>query len=410
MTMRKVIKMQELIVNKCKNGKTIIALMENKLLVEEYENDGKIKKLQGNIYCGIVRKVLPGMQSAFVDINERKNAFIHINDIVPKISNETGNREQNFENYKITDYIKEGMPILVQIKKDKENQKGARTSTHINLTGRYAVLMPDVDFITISQKIENQEERNRLKQMANEIIKSINTDGKKFGLIVRTVSENIKKEELEKNVLELVKKWENIKRKFDNKKIERKPIILSSENTDDLSKTIISVIKNNAEFKITVNDEEIYNKIQELLKNVSNKNVKLILKTEDLMNMYDLQQQIDKMLERKIWLKCGGFITIDKTEALTAIDINSGKYVGKKNSSREETLYEINKEATIEIVKQIRLRNISGIIIIDYIDMNSENKNKIINLFQRESKKGRSKIQVVGFTKLDLLEITRKRI
>ena len=162
--------MKEIIISKNENSAYMVLLLEDGKIVEKYDESESNKILEGNIYCGIVKNVLPGMQSAFVDIGEDKNAFLHIKDVIPKVSNETGNKKEDFSKYKIKDYIKQGMPILVQIKKDEEAQKGARISTHISLTGRFCVLMVDVNFITISQKIENSEERKRLRKIASEIL------------------------------------------------------------------------------------------------------------------------------------------------------------------------------------------------------------------------------------------------
>lgn len=188
--------MKDIIINKNEDGSNLIALVENGKLIEKYDDDESIKANEGNIYCGIVRDLLPGMQSAFVDIGEDKNAFIHIKDVIPKVSNVTGNKDENLEKYKIKDYLKVNMPVLVQVKKSEENLKGARVSTHISITGRLSVLMINVDFITVSQKIENKEERARLKKLASEILSKLNEDSK-YGLILRTSAEDKGKAEIE---------------------------------------------------------------------------------------------------------------------------------------------------------------------------------------------------------------------
>ena len=198
--------MKDIIINKNEDGSNLIALVENGKLIEKYDDDESIKVNEGNIYCGIVRDLLPGMQSAFVDIGEDKNAFIHIKDVIPKVSNVTGNKDENLEKYKIKDYLKVNMPVLVQVKKSEENLKGARVSTHISITGRLSVLMINVDFITVSQKIENKEERARLKKLASEILSELNEDSK-YGLILRTSSEDKGKAEIEKDVADLIEIW-----------------------------------------------------------------------------------------------------------------------------------------------------------------------------------------------------------
>ena len=397
--------MKEIIISKNENSAYMVLLLEDGKIVEKYDESESNKILEGNIYCGIVKNVLPGMQSAFVDIGEDKNAFLHIKDVIPKVSNETGNKKEDFSKYKIKDYIKQGMPILVQIKKDEEAQKGARISTHISLTGRFCVLMVDVNFITISQKIENSEERKRLRKIASEIL---NKQEKKFGVIIRTASEGKKKEEIEKDLEKLITLWNQIKESYDTAKKQKVPQLIC-QNYDVVSKFLTGVMDTGIA-KITINSKTSYQEIEKYLKSIGKDEIQLEYK-ENLNNIYDIDNQIEKMERRKVWLDCGGFITIDKTEALTAIDVNSGKFTGKKNSSKENTVVKVNEEATIEIAKQLRLRNISGIIVIDYIDMeNDQDRNEIIKLLEKEIKKDRSKTQIIGFTKLDLLEMTRKKM
>ena len=397
--------MKEIIISKNENNTYMVLLLEDGKIVEKYDESENNKILEGNIYCGIVKNVLPGMQSAFVDIGEDKNAFLHIKDVIPKVSNETGNKEEDFSKYKIKDYIKQGMPILVQIKKDEEAQKGARISTHISLTGRFCVLMVDANFITISQKIEKTEERKRLRKIATEIL---DKQEEKFGVIIRTASEGKKKEEIEEDLEKLITLWNQIKESYDTAKKQKVPQLIC-QNYDVVSKLLTGVLDTGID-KITINSKTSYQEIEKYLKSIGKDEIKLEYK-ENLNNIYDIDSQIEKMERRKVWLDCGGFITIDKTEALTAIDVNSGKFTGKKNSSKENTVVKVNEEATIEIAKQLRLRNISGIIVIDYIDMeNDQDRNEIIKLLEKEIKKDRSKTQIIGFTKLDLLEMTRKKM
>lgn len=401
--------MKDIIINQNEDGSNLIALVENGKLIEKYDDDESIKANEGNIYCGIVRDLLPGMQSAFVDIGEDKNAFIHIKDVIPKVSNVTGNKDENLEKYKIKDYLKVNMPVLVQVKKSEENLKGARVSTHISITGRLSVLMINVDFITVSQKIENKEERARLKKLASEILSELNEDSK-YGLILRTSAEGKEKAEIEKDVADLIEIWKKIKAAYDENLQDKRPQLIF-QNYDVISKFLVSVLETDVD-RVIVNSKNTYETVLEYLKKIGKENVEVVLnENEDLTQMHDIAGQIEELKERKIWLKCGGFITIDKTEALTAIDINSGKFTGKKNSSKENTIYKVNQEATVEIAKQLRLRNISGIIVIDYIDMEEEQDRKnIMNLLEKELKKDRSKTQVMGFTKLDLLEMTRKKL
>lgn len=400
--------MKEIVIDKEEN-KIICALLENEELVELYEEDENNKLNEGNIYCGIVRNILPSMQCAFVDINEKKNAFLHIRDILPKVSQETGNRDENFDKYDINDYIKVKMPIMVQVKKEEENQKGSRASTNINITGRYIVLIPGVKFVTISQKISDEKVKENLKKSVSEIMSNINNDKEEYGIIIRTSAQFVDIEKIKEDIDLLIKDWKKILNKYEDAQKSEKPVKIY-DNQDLIKKIIVGNI-NNEKCKIIVNTKELFDNVNDIIKDLPNKNLEIEIKEKDILNTYDIEEKMNKVNERKIWIKCGGFITIDKTEALTAIDVNSGKFIGKKNDNKRETVYLVNRDATIEIAKQIRLRNISGIIIIDYINMeDDEDRDSIINLLEKELKKDRSKTQIAGFTKLDLLEITRKRL
>ena len=393
--------MLELIINKETDKKSIM-LVENGILIEKHEEHENHQRLEGNIYCGKVENVLSGMQSAFIDIGDKRNTFIRLKDILPKEDETKINVNDEINKYNITDIVKKDMKILVQVKRDGTESKGARVSTHINLPGRFSVFMPNSSFITVSQKIQNEEERNRLINIAKSILPE------STGAIIRTSSENIEEDILKKDLENLIKKWKTIKKEYDEHKLNGPKLVY--DNKALLRRTLIDIIDQNLN-KVIVNDKKTYKDVNDILKNMDmNNNIKLELKeNEDLLDMYSLRNQLEKMENRKIWLKCGGFITIDRTEALTAIDVNTGKYVG--NKSLEQTVFKVNQEATIEIAKQLRLRDIGGIIIIDYIDMHEENnKCEIINLLTESLKKDRTKSQIQGFTKLNLLEMTRKNM
>lgn len=398
--------MKKILINKESEEIATIGLFENGQMVELYEQDDQ--DLENNIYCGIIRNILPGLQSAFVDIGERKNAFIHIKDIIPKQSNVTGNKAEEFNKYNIREYLSINMPILVQVKKDAELGKGARISKHISLTGRFAILLINMNFITVSQKVEDKEEKTRLKNLAHEILEEVNKDNEKFGVIVRTSAMKVTPEEIKEDIKNLINKWYEIIKKYETIKENKKPQKIYDGGTSLLK--LITGIANIDDTEIITNDREMYDKIKMIEKDFIHTRVEVKLK-DDFMQIYDFERQLEDTKKRKIWLKCGGFITIDKTEALTAIDVNSGKFVGKKGNCKDETIIRVNKEATIEIAKQLRLRNISGIIIVDYIDMETkEDREEIYNLFKEQIKKDRSKVQLLEFTKLDLLEITRKKL
>ena len=393
--------MQEILINVDKDRKNIM-LVENGKLIEKYEENDEKDKLEGNIYLGVVENVLPGMQAAFVDIGKEKNTFIHIRDIVPKVSNETGNKNEKFKDYNISDYLKSKMPVLVQVKKDSSNKKGARISAHLSIPGRFVVLLPDEKFVTLSQKIDDEEERNRLKQIAETNLP------KEYGAIVRTSAIDKSDKEIAEDIKKTISKYTVIKKKYDTelqKGKNIKPKLLFK--SEDATQRLITDLMDQDLQRIVTNDEKTYQEVQDKLKE-ENKEIKLEVQ-DNILGMYNLSKQLEDLENRRIWLKCGGFITIDKTEALTAIDVNSGKYTGKKDL--EQTIFTVNKEATIEIAKQLRLRDIGGIIIIDYIDMQSkESENKIIELLKENLKKDRSKTQIVGFSKLNLLEMTRKHM
>lgn len=394
--------MLEIFINKNTENNTInkeISLLENGHLVEYYTEEEKDLRKEGNIYIGIIQDIIKGMQSAFVDIGTEKNSFIHLKDLLPKID-ETKNNTKN-DNKEITQVVKKNDKILVQVKKDSNIQKGARVSTHINLPSKYIVFMPNTDIVTISQKIEDKKEQERLLKLVKENLSSGN------GAVIRTSAIGKTKEIIE-DIKNIETKWKKIEEKYKNEKQSKKPkLIYKSENI--VEKMILDLSENTIQ-RILTNDETEYNKLIKMQKeNTYLAKIKIELKKEEILNIYDAKKQIDKLQNRKIWLKCGGFITIDRTEALTAIDVNTGKYTGTKNV--EQTIYKVNEEATIEIAKQLRLRDIGGIIIIDYIDMKDrENKEKIQKLLIEELKNDRAKTQVEGFTKLDLMEMTRKHI
>lgn len=381
-----------------KRNQEEIALVENGNLIEYYYGTEDSQRKEGNIYLGIVKDIIKGMQSAFVDIGTEKNSFIHLKDILPKIDEK---KEQIDESISIGQVIKPNQKIVVQVKKDSNEKKGARVSTHINLPSKYIVLMPETDIITISQKIEDKQEQKRLMELVEEHL----TEGN--GAIIRTSAKG-KTQEIIDDITKVEAKWKSIKQKVEKaQKTNKVGLLYQAEGIAE--KMLIDLADKKIE-RIVVDDLQEEKRIKEFQsQNPELVNVKIEYQDKDIFSPYDLEKQIEKRNNRKVWLKCGGFITIDATEALTAIDVNTGKYTGNKNL--EQTVYKVNEEATIEIAKQLRLRDIGGIIIIDYIDMKSaENKEKIEDLLMEKLKSDRSKTQVEGFTKLDLMEMTRKHI
>lgn len=389
--------MLEIIIN-TSNDKKEIALVENGKLLEYYIDEKNSNRKEGNIYIGITKDIIKGMQSAFVDIGTEKNSFIHLKDILPKVDE---SKEKTKTNVDINSVIKQGQEILVQVKKDSNIQKGARVSTHINLPSKYIVLMPNTDIVTISQKIGDKAEQERLVKLVKENLSKGN------GAVIRTSALG-KEKEIIADIKNIEKRWNTIGKLYKENKDNKPKLIAKSESI--VEKMIIDLPEKSIQ-KIIVNNKKEYDKIQKFKeKNNYLDETKIEIKeNENILNIYDLEKEIAKLENRKIWLKCGGFITIDRTEALTAIDVNTGKYTGNKGV--KETVYKVNEEATIEIAKQLKLRDIGGIIIIDYIDMqDKEDKNKIQSLLEEQLKKDRTKTQVEGFTKLDLMEMTRKHI
>lgn len=374
------------------NDKKLIALLENEELVERYEEDENDKSIEGNIYVGKVQNILTGLQSAFVNIGEKKNAFIHVKDILPKVDI---TKENLVDAKPINELVKPGDPLIVEVKKEAIDKKGPRLSTHITLTSRFVVFMPNATFVTVSQKIEDEKERDRLKAIVEKYL----PEG--TGAIIRTVAENHSEEDLKEDLLKTIEKWKNIQ----SKQIEKFPQKIYDKG-GVLKKTIVDLVDSNLD-RIILEDENDRENIQDILDEIGT-DVKLEVDNEIAVKK-GLAKQIEDSKNVKVWLKSGAFITIEKTEALVAIDVNSGKFIGKKDV--EETIKAVNIEAAKEISKQIRLRDISGIIIIDFIDMKlDESKQEVIDEIVKASKKDRSKIQVEEFTKLNLMEITRKHI
>ena len=383
--------MYNILIDKQKEN-TVVAVVQDGELAELYNEKNTEKRLEGNIYLGKIKNIIPGMQSAFIDIGEEKNALVHIKDIIPKVSNVTGNVYEDTSKYDIAKIVKPGDEILVQVKRDCNEQKGPRVTKDIKINGKFVILMPFSNFITISQKIQNEDEIKRLKSIVKEKL----PEG--FGVIIRTASEGKNKEEMANEIHLLLNFWNNLLQRANEIKNKNLAPVKIYDNDGIVGKIITDLAENNLE-NVYTNDE----KIAERFETMKDK----IIIQKDVLNKFEVKNKMK--LDRKIWLKCGGFITIDKTEALTAIDVNSGKFTGNKNL--ESTVLKVNMEATKEITKQIRLRDIGGIIIIDYIDMEDEkDKEDIRNYIIECFKQDRSKVQVLEFTKLGLLEITRKHI
>ena len=373
--------MQEIRIKVDTNEK-VATLIEDYNIVERYiiKNQNNI---EGNIYIGSIKNIVPGIKAAFVDIGKEKNAFIHFEDL-----------------YKINEEIKLNKKILVQVQKNPIKQKGAKLTANIKLTGRQIVLMPKTNFITISRKIEDEDQKQRLKEIVEKHIPN------GFGAIIRTSCISATEEEICDDIQRLLNIWNKIQKKM----LENESNLpcLIEENNDIIKSLILGTADGNMN-RIVTNNEMFNKEIENFLEAYNlDKNVKVGYE-KDVFEKYTMQKELQELENNKVWLRCGGYIVIDKTEALTAIDVNSGKCVGKDNL--EDTILRVNTEAAKEIAKQLRLRDIGGIIIIDFIDMQEDiSKTKLLNCFVEETKKDRAKVQVEGFSKLNLLELTRKQM
>jgi ribonuclease G len=392
-----------------------VSLLEGGQVVELYIERKRGASLVGNIYKGKVLKILPGMQSAFVDIGLEKAAFLYVADIMTEmeeyysafLDSETDNldlysRADSPEKMlPIEELIQEGQEIPVQVSKDPIGTKGARVTSYITLPGRYLVLMPNVEHIGISRRIENEDMRSSLKAIAEEI------KPKGFGLIVRTASEDATAEEMKKDLDFLILLWESIQKKKDRVSA---PGILHND-LDLVFRSVRDFMGHEVE-RLIIDSHEEYERLKEFASSYFPKLHELIELydgREPIFDAFGIELDISRALGRRVWLKSGGYIVIDQTEAMTVIDVNTGKFVGKE--SLEDTILKTNLEAVKEIAYQIRLRNLGGIIIIDFIDMEKlENREKVFSAFNEVMKKDRAKSTIYNLSELGIIQMTRKRV
>ncbi len=412
----------ELIIN-VRPYETRVAVLENNQLAELYIERRNEKQILGNIYRGKVVRVLPGMQAAFVDIGYNRTGFLFVSDMCtwPQAwqdvdstfitgIEEDGEVEYELKdterfpgpgrNYNIQDLLKEGQEILVQVSKEPLGSKGPRLTCHISLPGRYLVMMPTMNHVGISKKIDDPHERERLRA----IVETCRKDN--VGYIVRTVSEGVEEDKIKREMDFLHTLWRNILKKMEK---ASGPRLLYSELSVSL-RAVRDLFTMDVD-RLVIDSEEEFKNIVEFIENFDRRlNCCILLygDEEPIFDSYGIEMEINKALEKKVWLKSGGYIVIEPTEAFTIIDVNTGSYVGKKNL--EDTILKTNLEAAKEIAYQIRLRNLSGIIIIDFIDMNDPlNREKLIESFKEYLKKDRAKTTVFPVSPLGLVEMTRKR-
>ena len=396
----------ELIINVTPQ-ETRVALLEERALSELYIERRKDRGIVGNIYKGKVVKVLPGMQAAFVDIGLERAAFLYVSDVYGKVEDyeEIGFQGEEMTLFfnpssPIEDLLSEGQEIMVQVSKEPLGTKGTRITSHITLPGRYLVFMPTVDHIGVSRRIKDEKERRRLRELVQSIKPSAG------GYIVRTASEGADTDEIRNDMEFLLHLWENVQRK---RETSPAPSLIHNDLTMVLR--VIRDILSPQVNRIVIDSREEYENIRSFINMYMPKQkyeITLYERQEPIFDAYGIEMEIDKISGRKVWLKSGGYIVIDMAEALVAIDVNTGRYVGKRNLA--DTILKTNLEAAKEIAYQLRLRNIGGIIIIDFIDMDREgDREKVYQVLEESLKKDRQKTSIFKISELGLVEMTRKR-
>lgn len=392
-----------------------VAIVEGGVLAELHIERPSERGLVGNIYKGKVLRVLPGMQAAFVDVGIGKAAFLYAGDIVHDLGQEESDEPEEATTSadvvtpaatqppipSITEIVQPGQELLVQVAKEPVGTKGARITNYLSLPGRHLVLLPTVDHVGISRRIVNEEERARLKR----VIEEVRPTG--TGFIVRTVAEGMDEASLKSDMEYLLKLWDEVRQRS----LTQSAPSLIYRDLDLALRVVRDLVSTDIE-RLIIDDPEEYERISQFTATFAPryaKHVTLYQNDEPLFDAYGIEHEIDQAMDRKVWLKSGGYLVIDRGEALTAIDVNTGKYVGRRNL--EDTITKINLEAVREIATQLRLRNIGGLIVIDFIDMEQEaNRQKVWRALQDALKADRAKSNVLSISALGLVEMTRQRM
>lgn len=387
---------KKIIIINCDNRQTRVAVLEDGKPVEIYLERPMHQRVVGNIYKGVVSNVLPGMQAAFVDIGLERNAFLYVDDaLLPDENNGRHHHKKAIEQL-----LRPGEELMVQVIKEPFGSKGARLTRQITFPGRHLVLMPTAEYAGVSRRIEEPEERERLRQIASELRPA------GMGLIVRTVAEKQDMEAFQQDLNFLVSLWERIRARYDR---QSAPSLVYQDL--DLVYRIIRDLFSEQIKELLVDKRYEYEKILETLDILGpalKGRVKHYNGELPIFDVHGVEAEIEKALSRTVWLNCGGYLVFDYTEALTVIDVNTGKYIGKTNLA--DTVLKTNKEAAAEIIRQVRLRDIGGIIIIDFIDMESEeHRRQVLEVLTEKAKEDRTKSHILGLTALGLVEITRKK-
>jgi ribonuclease G len=384
---------KEIIVSTRDNA-TRVALLENRMLMEAYMELDEEICLVGSIFKGRVENVLPGIEAAFVDVGLDRNAFLYVNDVLLQSPRPNRNAVE------INKLLRTGQEVIVQVTKDPLGSKGPRVTMRVNLPGRYTVLMPTVNHIGISRRIEDESERERLR----EAVQRTRPDG--MGVIVRTAARGISEEILQEDLHTLHKLWADIEKRENGaaapallyRECGLLPRIIRDLFTEETERLVLD------SFAAHVRALTILDTVNPQLKNRV-----LWDDKPDIFELYNVNQEVHKALQRKIWLRCGGYLVFDQAEALTVIDVNTGRFVGRVDL--EDTVFKTNLDAAVEIARQLRLRNLGGIIIIDFIDMNrDDHRNRVLEVLAEEVSKDRWRTHIMGLTKLGLVELTRKKV
>lgn len=379
-------------------AETRVALVENGVLQEVYIERTSRRGIVGNIYKGKVVRVLPGMQAAFVDIGLERAAFIHVAEVVKPSLEKTSEPM-------IAGLLHEGQSLVVQVTKDPIGTKGARLTTHLSIPSRYLVYMPETLHVGVSQRIEQEDERERLKDLVNQGLVEINAQ-ELGGFILRTAAEGVGSEEILADIHFLHRVWQAVDRR-----IKREVGIYKIyEDLPLFMRSMRDFVRPELE-KIRVDSRENFHKLQafveEFIPDLQNK-LEYYPGERPIFDLYSVEDEIQKALGRKVQLKSGGYLVIDQTEAMNTIDVNTGGFVGHRNL--EETIFKTNLEAAATIVRQLRLRNLGGIIIIDFIDMvDAEHQRQVLRLLERNLERDHAKTKLTGVTELGLVQMTRKR-
>jgi ribonuclease G len=413
------------------NGhETMVAILEDDLVAEIFVERERHRGVVGNVYKGRVSKVLPGMQSSFIDLGLERDGFLYVADVIDTLvefdklagddddeagGNGGGNGSkgrperdrQDRPQQKIEELLKEGQEIVVQVVKEPLGTKGARLTSHVTMPGRFLVFMPTVDHIGVSRKIESREERGRLRGIVREFREAHGFTG---GVIIRTAASGRPKEDILGDLDAFHKIWTEMRQRNES---SRAPAVLFQEQSI-VARLLRDLLTEDFQ-AIRIDNAQEYQRVLELIERIMPSlapKVKLYAKPYPIFDEYGVQAEIDKALKSKVYLKSGGSIVINQTEALVAIDVNTGRFVGKKTSGRlEDTIVKTNLEAVKEIVRQVRLRDLGGIIVLDLIDMDDKkNRQKVYQAVEQELRKDRSPSKALQVSDFGLVIITRKRV